>query len=294
MRCFICLAQTLNFTQTAEQLFMTQQAVSRQISQLEEELGFPLLIRSKHGVTLTPEGERCYMLFTDFIRNYDDLRARILDEGGAPQSIRIGFQNWLDYGDGPANILARVQKRMPDLEVLIEMYSPGRLNDLLERQMLDVVLMQRRFVLSPAGLSSVELFSCSMVLFCASTFSGCEEELRAQPLIIDAFDCEAREDTIARAHREIKRCGLAPSEIVVMPNRDSVYSAVESGRGITTGTTIGQALQDPYLRACPIAVQEQLLCLWQTSASSRAVQTYVKCARQEYQQTGPEDLPGRG
>ena len=43
IRLFLSLSETLNFTETANQLFITQQAVSKHIAQLEADLGFQLL-----------------------------------------------------------------------------------------------------------------------------------------------------------------------------------------------------------------------------------------------------------
>lgn len=52
----IVLSQTNSFTQTAKQLFITQPAVSQQISSLEDELEFQLVIREHGKVTLTTNG----------------------------------------------------------------------------------------------------------------------------------------------------------------------------------------------------------------------------------------------
>lgn len=290
MRCFICLAETLSFTETAARLFMTQQAVSKHIAQLEEELGFPLLLRSKHGVTLTQEGKQCYMIFTDFIRNYDDFRANAMAEAAErPQSIHIGFQNWLDYGTSQNNILSALQKLMPTLEIISETHSPGTLNRLLKEGILDVALIQKRFLLSGGRPKAVELSHCPMVLFISASLEVSDEEVRTLPLIIDSFDFESQEETLARANREIHHCGLAPKGIIIMPNRDSVYSAVEMGQGVTTGTVISQAVQNPLLRTCPTDSQESLLCLWREDNDSPAIRSYIKCAKREYRSGSASD-----
>lgn len=54
---FAVAAASRSFSRAAEQLFVTQGAVSRQIQQLEAFLGCPLFVRSKQGLKLTPEGE---------------------------------------------------------------------------------------------------------------------------------------------------------------------------------------------------------------------------------------------
>ena len=50
---FIQAAQCLNFTDVARRSFLTQPAISRQISDLEEQLGVPLFVRAGHKLLLT-------------------------------------------------------------------------------------------------------------------------------------------------------------------------------------------------------------------------------------------------
>ncbi|HJW04186.1 MAG TPA: LysR substrate-binding domain-containing protein [Azospira sp.] len=56
IRYFLCVADLGGFTPAAAALFVAQPALSRQIAQLEEELGFPLFIREPRGVRLTEAG----------------------------------------------------------------------------------------------------------------------------------------------------------------------------------------------------------------------------------------------
>jgi LysR family glycine cleavage system transcriptional activator len=58
LRAFDAAARHLNFTRAAEELFVTQGAVSQQIRQLEEYLGFRLFFRLPRRLVLTDEGER--------------------------------------------------------------------------------------------------------------------------------------------------------------------------------------------------------------------------------------------
>lgn len=53
---FLILAQRLNFTQAADDLFISQPALSRMISALEQEVGLQLFYRSSRSVSLTPAG----------------------------------------------------------------------------------------------------------------------------------------------------------------------------------------------------------------------------------------------
>jgi DNA-binding transcriptional LysR family regulator len=69
LRTFRTVAETLNFTRAAERLHVNQSAVSHQIKALETELGEPLFIRAKRGVSLSQAGK----IALDYVE-------RILDE----------------------------------------------------------------------------------------------------------------------------------------------------------------------------------------------------------------------
>ena len=62
LRYFLTLAEELNFTRAAERLMIAQPPLSRQIRDLEEELGSPLFVRGHHSLELTEEG----ILFRDY------------------------------------------------------------------------------------------------------------------------------------------------------------------------------------------------------------------------------------
>lgn len=67
---FLSLSGTLNFMQTAEQLGLTQPAVSKQIKSLEQELGAKLFDRTSRSVTLTPIGQQFVPEASDMLSIY--------------------------------------------------------------------------------------------------------------------------------------------------------------------------------------------------------------------------------
>src|SRR5260370_27811208 len=64
LRYFLAVAEALNFTKASARLRVAQPALSRQMTDLEDELGVDLMKRSPRGVTLTAEGK----LFLDEVR----------------------------------------------------------------------------------------------------------------------------------------------------------------------------------------------------------------------------------
>ena len=56
IRYFVEVARCGNFSEAARRLYTAQPNVSKQIAQMEQELDFPLFVRSRRSVTLTPAG----------------------------------------------------------------------------------------------------------------------------------------------------------------------------------------------------------------------------------------------
>ena len=69
LKYFAAVADTLNFSRAAETLFISQSALSKQIADLERELGMVLLQRDKRSVRLTPASSSPRNI-TDYIITY--------------------------------------------------------------------------------------------------------------------------------------------------------------------------------------------------------------------------------
>lgn len=74
------IAETQSMNIACKSLFITQQALSRSIISLEEELGVPLLNRNKHGVSLTIQGEYVLKEGTKILNLADNIRNHFLVE----------------------------------------------------------------------------------------------------------------------------------------------------------------------------------------------------------------------
>lgn len=77
LRTFVAVARTLHFTQAAEELNLSQPAVSHQIKSLEKKIGEPLFIRDKNGVSLTGAGQIMYAHANKILDLADEIRFEI-------------------------------------------------------------------------------------------------------------------------------------------------------------------------------------------------------------------------
>ena len=67
LKCFILVADNLSFARAAEELYISQPAVTKQINNLEQELGITLFIRSTRHVELTQAGMQFYKDAKDIV-----------------------------------------------------------------------------------------------------------------------------------------------------------------------------------------------------------------------------------
>ena len=132
LECFMSVSNFLNFSRAAEQLGLTQPAVSHQINALEDELGAKLFYRTSKQVRLTQEGH----LFSQYAREILSLagasRAR-LKESVETSALRfgIGCRSFLELRLLPP-VLSRLQEVLPQLQPVPRLVPFDSLENLLE------------------------------------------------------------------------------------------------------------------------------------------------------------------
>lgn len=92
LRYFLSVADCRSFVSAASELYISRQAVSKAISQLEEELGVMLFMRDTSGAFLTPTGLLFYDRIRGVVKEIDDIERQIRTSGNRyRQRIRIAF-----------------------------------------------------------------------------------------------------------------------------------------------------------------------------------------------------------
>jgi DNA-binding transcriptional LysR family regulator len=118
MRYFVAVAEHLHFGRAAESLMTAQPSLSRQIHQLEEELGVSLFDRSKHHVELTDAG-RIFLADARRTLQAADASVRHARESadGTRGELRLGFIGGAMMMRLPA-ILHEYRSRFPNVDVI--------------------------------------------------------------------------------------------------------------------------------------------------------------------------------
>lgn len=137
---FLTAARCLNFTEAAAQLYISQPALSQQISALEKELNMQLFIRSKKKVYLTPAAVVLLDELPDYERMYEDIltRARMANEGNSG-IIRFGILQGQCMEDRLLKRYFEFREKHPNIAFDVNSYSFGKLKEKLDEKQLDLI-----------------------------------------------------------------------------------------------------------------------------------------------------------
>lgn len=142
MQYFLTAAETLNFTAAAEQLYITQPSLSRQIANIESELGVKLFIRSNNTVTLTQAGRALHEKLSVLFKDYQSMVEEIRDvNAGSKGHLNLGVLEDQYMGDPLVDELRRLIQATPGCELNIVRYDSRTLFSRLMEGSLDAGLM---------------------------------------------------------------------------------------------------------------------------------------------------------
>src|SRR5438445_6332609 len=92
LRYFAAVAAEGNLSRAAEGLFVSQPALTKQIKQLESQLGVQLFTRSRAGMTLTPAGQVLANATPAVLAGWDQARRKTqAAANAAARVLRVGF-----------------------------------------------------------------------------------------------------------------------------------------------------------------------------------------------------------
>lgn len=142
LRYFLMVAREENITKAANLLHLTQPTLSRQLMQLEEELGVTLFRRSKHRIILTEDGmllrRRAEEIISLAEKTKDDLRHKQDHLAG---TIAVGSGE-LQSSRFLTQLIAAFQKENPLVSFRIYSGNSDNIKERIERGLLDIGLLQ--------------------------------------------------------------------------------------------------------------------------------------------------------
>jgi DNA-binding transcriptional LysR family regulator len=287
LRYFIGVAEAENVSRAALKLHVSQPALSRQIRDLEEELGFALLKRSAKSVRLTEAGRA-------FLTEARAVLARAEDAVGAARAIANGARGELHVGYAPS-LTARIlpptlrafQAELPNVRVRLHDFSTEEMLAGLREGKLQIAFVVH---LPPAmlrGLQFEELARDALCLAVAPKHPLARRrtvtlaEAAREPLITyNRKDYPDAHELLTAMFAKIK------SKPYIAEEHDSVSSliaAVESGAGVAVAPQSLICTAGPRLKLIPFSPAPDPIVIgaaWVKAGLDAAAERFLKCANE--------------
>ena len=133
--------ETGNYTRAAEQLALTQPAVSQHIKQIEKELGITLFVRSGGKIRLTPEGELVIQYAERVVSLYDNLQQALFDQKRNISRLRVGVTHTSE-SNIVTEVLAKYAGQNDNVSITIQTDTINNLYAMLKTYKIDIAIVE--------------------------------------------------------------------------------------------------------------------------------------------------------
>lgn len=233
---FLTAAKHMNFTKAAMELYITQPSLSKQISNLENELGVRLFDRSvKAHLQLTPAGATMRDFFARSQEGFAQALQQAQEENGTlAGTLRIGVIEGLDLIRRIRPLIERWQTQYPNVRLVFERQPLEKLNCDLLAGAYDLCIQLYILACATPGLSW-EIIARENGLFLYSAQNplarrSCLEPVDFQQDPFYVLDADGGGVTRQADIQYCQSLGFTPI-LVPMPNDDSILHAISAGRG---------------------------------------------------------------
>lgn len=246
LRYFLAVAEELSFSKAALRLHIAQPAISRAIKELEEDLGVPLLARTRRSVTMTPAGSILRHETESIFQRLEETARRVRRiASGEEGELRLGY-----IGPPTQGFLGRILKefreRHPRVTVVLEERTPERVWEMVAQGRLALgltrpVLAHRTFQLHTILLRRERLCAAIPKDHPLATKDSLRwPTLADQPLVLlSRREGASLHDAVLAACR---RARFTPKLAHTPSLLTTVFSYVEAGAGIGIVTESSAAI----------------------------------------------------
>ncbi len=150
---FIEVCNSMNITQAAKKLHISQPSLTVAIKNLEQELGVNLLLREKNKITLTSEGEFFRDQLYPILGNLENLKREMVSSGSNYNVLKMGIPPMIGSFLFPL-LFSRFITQNPDIKLEIVEHGAMKSQELLLNEKLDLT-----FLIGESQLNSELIFT---------------------------------------------------------------------------------------------------------------------------------------
>ena len=264
--CFLEAARLSSFSAAATALYLSPQAVSKQVISLETELGTRLFDRNGPRLRLTETGVMYRRLFEGQMRQFAFLEEDIrLHRKSLAMSLRLGVSEWLDpfgpFGEGFASFFGKKRQTRFSLHC----YTNNELLDALLTDKVDCAFFSGAQQPDRRDLECVVVATEPIVLFGPSDLGDgpMRDDCFGLPLLMTLAWDWIRTEYRLLGFRERLVANLRPPELINLPNYQSLLTEMVHTRGVTlAGSRFTPFCRIHTLTGHPVGITDDVVCLW--------------------------------
>ncbi|WP_182920398.1 LysR family transcriptional regulator [Nocardioides cavernaquae] len=282
LRYFIAVAEELHFSRAAARLFVAQQALSRQIRELEDELGTPLFLRSSRRVELTAAGVVFLAGARAVVDALDEAVATTVRTGrSVTGTLRVGFCPGAAL-ELTEPILSGFRDRYPDVTVELHEVPLSDPSAGVAGGASDVGIV--RAPLTTDGIEVETLFTEPLVAAVSVRHRLADRAtVNVAELLTDPITLTRTEDAAYRAFWSLEafRDGAAPRIVETRSVTEEVQFVSAGGAiGVTAAAAI-RYMPHPSIRFIPISDAPRSTCAvgWRADAANPLIDRFREVAR---------------
>src|SRR5690349_6096969 len=286
LRYFVGVAEALSFTKAAEKLHIAQPSLSRQVKDLEEELGVRLLNRTKQLVTLTEEGRS----FLADARRLLALAAETVESvrrvhSGEVRTLNIGYVSNLFYDLLPRT-LASFRKLFPTVSVNLFDMSCGEQFRALEDGKLDLGFVGLHEPIARRGLEFRSIASYKTVAALPKDNPLADKDSVELKALAPTFFIGMSEMSYPGyrdwLNKTCRRAAFTPKVLQDVELERKMIHAVAAGLGVALVPEQLKKLEHDNVVFRPInpTVATEGCVAWRSENPSAALQAYVRIVEQ--------------
>jgi DNA-binding transcriptional LysR family regulator len=278
LRYFVAVAERLHFGRAAEALYITQPALSRQIRQLEHELGVALFARSSREVTLTPAGEQLAREAPRLLATSQAAVTNTRRAGKSDRSLTVGFMLGTDLDP----TLRAFSRRHPDTDIQLKRIRWWNQTRALLEGGVDVAFV--RLPIDTEGLRLLPLYTEPLQVALprdhplASETAVSIADLADDPVLVYA---DASPTWNAVWTIDPRPDGSHPRQGPIVRDMEEILEYVKAGRGVIfLPSAISEAFPRPDVAYVPITdiPPGQIALAWNETQSSLLVTELIEVA----------------
>jgi LysR family hca operon transcriptional activator len=234
LRYFAAVAAHGSFSRAANNLHLTQPALSRQVKDLEEELGVPLFVRGTNAVSLTEAGEIFYEEARDLLARADQAIQRVRGQVRS-ETLRVGYGPSLTSGIMPRAI-ERFQAEVPRVRLELEDLTPREMGEKVRDGLLDLVIVPDSAEAAIKGFQWTELRRVGLVLVLAKEHPLAKlakiPPSRLEGLPLHGLGRANFPDYVPRLRAALKNFGITPNlAYLINDGVTTLFAALEATKG---------------------------------------------------------------